>query len=85
MDRASSDPEFAKTFACGNCGHPYTAYPPDSRYLYAYLSPCEEKSDDPHHNYKQPYECDNCDFKNELYWCGGHSYTVSLGKRTKRR
>jgi predicted RNA-binding Zn-ribbon protein involved in translation (DUF1610 family) len=82
-----SDSEFAKSFACHNCGHPYSAYPPDSSFRYAYLNPCQEKSDDPNHNYKQPYECDNCDFKNELYWCGGHYeiFPVDNRRRTKRR
>jgi hypothetical protein len=59
--------------------------PTTAEVRYAYLNPYQEKSDDVNHNYKQPYECENCDFKNELYWCGGHFYTMSLDKRTTRK
>ncbi|HZB81157.1 MAG TPA: hypothetical protein VE264_07770 [Nitrososphaera sp.] len=38
-----SDSEFVKTFAFRNCRHPYSAYPPDSSFRYAYLNPCQEK------------------------------------------
>jgi predicted RNA-binding Zn-ribbon protein involved in translation (DUF1610 family) len=66
----------AKTFSCRNCGHPYTVYPPDSSYSYAYLTPCQVADSDPSHNFKTKFECDNCNFANELFWCGGHIFTT---------
>ncbi len=66
-----------KTFACQNCGQPYQAYPPDSKYQNAYLRPCQDNQGDPNHNQKQFYECEKCNFRNELYWCPGHIFFSS--------
>lgn len=62
-----------KVFSCFSCGHPYKAYPPDSSFMFAYLSPCSETNNlKSNHNHKQPYECINCTHRNYLYWCQGH-------------
>ena len=48
-------------FSCFNCGHPYKAYPPDSSFNFAYISPCSETHNlEDNHNHRQPYECVNC-------------------------
>lgn len=63
-------------FSCFNCGHPYKAYPPDSSFNFAYISPCSETQNlEDNHNHRQPYECVNCTHRNYLYWCQGHSFT----------
>lgn len=77
MVRKSTQSEGNK-FGCVNCGEPYTVYPPDSSLKFPYLSPCTETSDlEPNHNLKTFRECMNCHYKNELYWCQGHTYVVS--------
>jgi hypothetical protein len=76
MPKKSSGPRY-HTFSCQNCGHPYTAYPPESGYIHAYLEPCEDDDRDPDHNRKQLYGCKNCNYRNYLYWCEGHFYTAS--------
>lgn len=68
-----------KTFGCKNCGQPYQAYPPDSKYQAAYIKPCQDGEGNPNHNYKQLYECENCAFENVLYWCPGHVYIGTFG------
>ena len=69
------------TFSCRYCGHSYDVYPPDSSFEAAYISPCIEQSSEPNHNLKTFYECDNCDTKNELYWCNGHVFVASFNPR----
>jgi hypothetical protein len=67
-------------FGCQNCGHPYTAYRPDSKYKDAYLEPCADNEGDPNHNRKMPYDCENCHFRNYLYWCPGHFFVGTVGR-----
>lgn len=69
-----------QTFSCLNCGQAYSVYPPDSSFKNAYVSPCQESSSSPNHNLKTGYDCQNCDKRNELYWCQGHRHTVSSKK-----
>ena len=74
MAKKSNDPEF-QTFGCQNCGHPFKAYPPDSTFKKALLTPCSETEDlEPNHNYKQGYDCEDCHNRNFLFWCQGHFY-----------
>jgi hypothetical protein len=64
-------------FSCLNCGQSYTVYPPDSSFKYAFVSPCEESSSRPNHNLKTGFDCQNCDNRNELYWCQGHLHIAT--------
>jgi hypothetical protein len=76
---AKSSNSNTHTFSCQNCSHVYTVYPPDSGFLYAYISPFEEPepNNSSNHNYRQFYECENCNHRNMLYWCSGHSFIES--------
>ena len=84
MIKKSSEGEI-QTFGCQNCGHPYKAYPPDSTFKFPRISPCQQSSNDPNHNYKQGYDCENCGNRNFLYWCQGHFDVFVVGTTEKRR
>jgi hypothetical protein len=74
-----------KIFSCKQCGKPYEAYPPDSSFEGAYITPCQQQSTDANHNKKWYYKCDACTFNNELYWCTGHVFVGGVERRTFKR
>ena len=59
----------SELFSCFNCGRRYKAYPPDSSFIFPYISPCSETHNlDDNHNHRQPYECVN--FTIEIIFIG---------------
>jgi len=63
VKRANVDSSTARNFGCVNCGHPYTAYPPDDVHVVAsrIASPFLEEV-------QSDYLCSGCKEVSQLYW-----------------
>ncbi len=86
MVKKSKDSKFPMTFSCRQCGHPYQVYPPDISFEEIYMSPCQESSDEPNHNFEQIFECLDCHSReNKLYWCQGHIFIAVESEGESRR
>ena len=64
----------ARTLSCRNCGHPFTAHPPDDSHIVVKLEPCTEGD-----SIEIQYECDNCHQRNTIHWDRRHSLFVKTG------
>jgi hypothetical protein len=75
-----------KTFSCKQCGHAFTAYPPDNSFKEAFMNRCQEESDEDNHNFETRHRCEDCKFEdNILYWCQGHSHFEGIEKRSFKK
>jgi DNA-directed RNA polymerase subunit RPC12/RpoP len=52
-----------KTYSCKGCGHTFATVPPDDIHIVAISAPCKKKD-----SIEIPYECEDCHFRNMLYW-----------------
>lgn len=67
--------------ACPHCNHPNIVYPPMKKYKEIVLSECKDKTGEEDHNIKSEAKCPNCQKKFEFYWCTGHTFIISAGRR----
>ena len=65
----------SRTYACGNCGHPFTAYPPDDIHTIVRLQSCEQG-----HSVQVTYECEKCRHGNIRHWDEPHTFIASVGR-----
>jgi len=56
-----------RKYSCKNCGKPFEAHPPDDKLKIALLKPCKEGD-----SIEIKYECENCFYKNSIFWDRKH-------------
>ena len=68
---------------CPQCNFSNAVTPPTAKYKEVVYTPCTDNESEADHNLKRQTRCENCHNEFDFYWCTGHTYIESTGKRKK--